>query len=170
MNEILKITSFCLLLLSHSCSDKKREQSKQSDTKSISDSIESKQATVHKNQITNPTDDYFKASGTEPFWSLELSEEQIKLKTITDSIITPYTEPIQARDNNVKIYKIQTESSQLNIQITQSECTNAMSGKLSPYTVSVEYKKNVEPSLHKIEGCGAYIIDYRLHDIWVWRN
>lgn len=70
-------------------------------------------------------------------------------------------------DRNVKMYKIQTESSQLNIQITQSECSNAMSGKLSPYTVSVEYKKNAEPSLHKIEGCGAYITDYRVHDIWV---
>ncbi len=140
---------------------------KKAGTKTINDLAKSKPATVPENQINNKADVYFKASGTEPFWFLELSEQQIKLKTITDSIITPYTAPLQARDSNVKMYKIQTESSRLNMQITQSECTDAMSGKLSPYTVSVEYKKNAEPSLHKIEGCGAYITDYRLHDIWV---
>lgn len=85
------------MLLSLSCSDKKKEQPKQSNTKSISDSVESKLAIVPKNQINNPTDVYFKASGTEPFWILELSEEQIKLKTITDSIVTPYTEPTLLR-------------------------------------------------------------------------
>lgn len=161
------MSALCFLLLSLSCTYTKKGQSKKSDTRTIIDSAEEKQATVPENQINNTTDVYFKASGTEPFWSLELSEEQIVLKTITDSIITPYADPLQAMDKHVKMYKIQTESDQLNIQITQSKCANAMSGRLSPYSVSVEYKKNIESSLHSLEGCGAYITDYRLHDIWV---
>ena len=167
MNLIVKIGILCLLLLSLSCSDMKREQDKQLITKRISDSLESKESSIPKSKTNNSANIYFRASGTEPFWSLELSKEQIKLKTITDSIVTPYAESIPAMDGNVKMYTTQTESSQLNIQITQSECTNAMSGKLSPYAVSVEYKKNTEPALHKIQGCGAFITDYHLHDTWV---
>ncbi len=140
---------------------------KKTDTSAISDSAESKQTTIAINQMNAKTDEYFQASGTEPFWSLELSEEHIKLKTITDSIITPYKEPLQAMDSNVKMYAIETGSNQLNIQITQSECTNAMSGKVSPYKVFIEYKHNAEPSLHILKGCGTYKTDYRLHDIWV---
>lgn len=167
MSLVIKITSLCLLLLSLSCTDNNKEQSKQDEAKTVNDSTESKQATVSQDQNYNMTDVYFRASGTEPFWSLELSEGQIKLNTITDSIITPHSEPIRPMDSNVQMYKIETESSQLNIQITQVECTNVMSGKLSPYAVSVEYKRNTEPALNKIEGCGAFITDYRLHDTWV---
>lgn len=167
MSKIIKIYFLCFLFLFFSCLDRKKQQSTQSDTKTISDLSESKQETFAKESTNNLTNVYFKASGTEPFWSLEISEEQVFLKTTTDSIITPYTEPLQAMDSNVKMYKIKTESSQLIIQISQSECANAMSGKVSPYTVSVEYKKNTESLPHIIEGCGAYIVDYRLHDIWV---
>jgi heat shock protein HslJ/uncharacterized membrane protein len=167
MKIIIKIGALCFLFLCLSCLEKRKTQSTQSNGKTISDSALSNQATVRKNPINNLNPIYFRASGTEPFWSLELSEEKIILKTTTDSIITPYTEPLQAMDSNVKIYKIQTEASQLNIQIIQSECANAMSGSLSPYTVSIEYRNNTDLSLNKIEGCGAYITDYRLHDIWV---
>lgn len=55
----------------------------------------------------------------------------------------------------------------MNIQIAQSECTNAMSGTVSPYSVTIEYKKNRDTDLIKLEGCGLYITNYRLHDIWV---
>ena len=156
MNLTVKTGTLCLLILSLSCTDKRKEQSKITEIESVSDSFKSTKTMVSENKTSAI---YFKASGTEPFWSLELSEEHIKLKTITDSIVAPYKEPLQAMDNNVTTYKIQTESSQLNIHITQSECTNAMSGKVLPYLVTVEYKKNREPSLHKIQGCGNYITD-----------
>ena len=167
MNKIIKIHVAFLLLLCISCSVKTKNKTEQNDAKIKSETAESNQVAVPKNQINNATEAYFKASGTEPFWSLELSEQQIKLRTPTDSIITSNTKPFQAMDKNVKMYKIKGETGQLNIQIIQSECANGMSGKISPYKVSVEYKKKSEPSVHKIEGCGSYITDYRLHDIWV---
>lgn len=110
---------------------------------------------------------YFTATGTEPFWSIELFDNHIVYKTPTDSIETPYAEPVRAADANVKRYNIQTESVELHIQIQQKECTNGMSGKVSPYSVTVEIKKNIEKEFQKLEGCGHYITDYRLHDIWL---
>ncbi|MFL0353170.1 META domain-containing protein [Xanthomarina sp. GH4-25] len=110
---------------------------------------------------------YFSASGTEPFWNLEVSEKQIVFKTPIDSIKMSHVEPILAQDSNVKLYKIETESTKMTIQISQMDCTNAMSGKVSPYSVTIEYKKGIETEFQKLEGCGRYMTDYRLHDIWV---
>lgn len=113
------------------------------------------------------TDVFFKANGTEPFWNLAISDKLIKLKTISDSILTPYTEPVLAQDSNIKYYTLHTELAKLNIQINQKECVNAMSGLVSPYSVSVEYKKGKDVNFTKLEGCGQYTTNYRLHDIWV---
>ena len=113
-------------------------------------------------------DVFFEASGTEPFWSIELSEKQVKLKMISDSITAPYVEAIRAADHNVKSYRTKSKSNDiLNIQIVQNNCANEMSGKISPYSVSVEYQKKGASKLEKITGCGNYITDYRLNDIWV---
>jgi len=128
-----------------------------------------KTATVSNTTIVNETEKtpYFKASGTEPFWSILISEDKIVYKTPEDSIFMPHSQPILAMDSNVKMYKIKTESAQFNIQISQQECANEMSGEISPYKVAVEFKKNMSSEFENIKGCGNYITDYRLHDIWV---
>lgn len=110
---------------------------------------------------------YFKSTGTEPFWSIIISNDKIVYKTPEDSIVMPHSEPVLAMDSNVKLYKIKTESAQFNIQISQLECANQMSGAISPYSVNVEFKKNTSSEFETITGCGQYITDYRLHDIWV---
>lgn len=128
-----------------------------------------KTAMVSNTTVVNDSDKlpYFKASGTEPFWSILISEDKMVYKTPEDSIIMPHSEPILAMDSNVKLYKVKTESAEFNIQILQQECTNEMSGEISPYKVSVEFKKNKTSEFENIKGCGQYITDYRLHDIWV---
>ncbi|CAM4387273.1 META domain-containing protein [Flavobacterium terrigena] len=132
-------------------------------------SISTNNNTNSNTKITNDSGiiPYFKASGTEPFWSILISDDKIVYKTPEDSIFMPHSKPILAMDSNVKMYKIKTESAQFNIQISQKECVNQMSGEVSPYTVSVEFKKNAASKFEKIDGCGHYITDYRLHDIWV---
>lgn len=128
-----------------------------------------KTTSVSNTAVVNDTEKlpYFKASGTEPFWSILISEDKIVYKTPEDSIIMPHSQPILAMDSNVKLYKVKTESAQFNIQISQQECANQMSGEISPYKVSVEFRKNPNSEFEKINGCGQYITDYRLHDIWV---
>lgn len=128
-----------------------------------------KTASVSKTIVVNDVEKvpYFKASGTEPFWSILISEDKIVYKTPEDSIILPYVKPILAMDNNVKLYRVKTETAQFNIQISQQECENEMSGEISPYKVAVEFRKNTTSEMENIKGCGQYITDYRLHDIWV---
>lgn len=110
---------------------------------------------------------YFKAAGTEPFWGLEISPASIRLNTLSDTLITPHAEPVRAADANVKRYDLATEASLLQIEISQAECTNQMSGEKFPYTVRIAYGRTGGPELKKVEGCGRYVPDYRLHDIWV---
>lgn len=110
---------------------------------------------------------YFRASGTEPFLSLEINEERIVFKTPSDSLIMPYSLPNLAQDSNVKRHDVQTTSGRMTIQISQNECTSAMFGKVSPCTVTIDYLEITTKDSMKLEGCGSYIADYRLHDIWV---
>lgn len=110
---------------------------------------------------------YFKATGTEPFWLLQISDDRIKFKVPGDSLLTPHADPRKAADANVKYYQLETESSNLSIQIFHRECTNAMSGFKFPYTVEVQYKRTGDQNSKSVKGCGEYITDYRLNDVWV---
>lgn len=113
---------------------------------------------------------YFKATGNEPFWGIKIGNEQIvftSLITGKESITFPAVDAIKAMDANVKIYKVSNESASATITIQQLDCQDSMSGAISPYSVKVEIKNNSELEFQKLSGCGKYITDYRLHDIWV---
>ncbi len=113
------------------------------------------------------TDEYFKAMGTEPFWALRISPQMVELFTMEDTLRAPHAEPARAMDANVKRYALKTEASELDIRIVRDSCINAMSGALFPYRVSVEYRRTADPERKEVRGCGLYIADYRLHDLWV---
>ncbi len=145
-------------------------QGKQTSSENRNDTT---QITTTMDTTVSPSADekvYFKGSGTEPFWSIEISEKVIRFISLRDAIDTlnfPHTEPERAMDANVKRYRASTAGGELIVQIMQSACTNAMSGKESAYTVKVEIKRGADSALSTLEGCGQYIADYRLHDIWV---
>ncbi|WP_028890566.1 META domain-containing protein [Tenacibaculum sp. 47A_GOM-205m] len=154
------LLSVCLIAVS--CSNKK-EKNKTLENTVYSDSVNQVKASNNKQFVT---DTYFKAYGVEPFWNVTISDKMITFKTPTDSIFTPHTEPIYAQDNNVKMYSLHTELAAIKIEIIQMECINAMSGKSFPYSVTLKYKKGNETEFTTLEGCGQYITNYRLHDIW----
>ncbi|MBS7254790.1 META domain-containing protein [Flavobacterium branchiicola] len=113
---------------------------------------------------------YFKATGNEPFWGIKIGNEQIvftSLITGKENIIFPAVEPIKAMDANVRMYKVSNETASGTITIQQLDCQDSMSGVISPYSVKVEIKNNSELQAEKLNGCGKYLTDYRLHDIWV---
>ncbi|UNY98369.1 META domain-containing protein [Zhouia spongiae] len=118
----------------------------------------------------NNSETYFKGVGTEPFWSIEFSGKMIKFTSLTEAhkeFTVPATEPVRAADANIKMYKAEVESGAMNVQISQGECSDNMSDKVYGYKVKVEIKKGNETDYTVYEGCGNYITDYRLHDIWV---
>ena len=111
---------------------------------------------------------YFRASGNEPEWSLKISEKTIEftsLKPGFESVKSVHVEPVRAMDANVKMYRVATESGTMNLQMMQQECVNTMSGEKFPYSVRIEMVKNNNST--NFSGCGNYITDPRLHDIWV---
>lgn len=112
----------------------------------------------------------FVAMGSEPFWSLELtSQGQMRFRTIAgaDSLVLPLPAPSQALDAPVLRYRALTAAGELTVTIAQRPCPNNMSGEVSPYTVTVQARTATQPAAREFAGCGRYLGDYRLHDIWV---
>lgn len=111
---------------------------------------------------------YFRGNGNEPDWNLKISEKTIaftSLKQGYEFLNGNHLEPIRAMDANVKMYKVITQAGLMTIQIMQQECINTMSGDKSFYSVRIDIEKDGS-SIH-FSGCGNYVTDYRLHDIWV---
>ncbi|WPO78707.1 META domain-containing protein [Flavobacterium sp. KACC 22761] len=113
---------------------------------------------------------YFKGTGNEPFWGIKIGNEEIVFTSLIpgkEKITFPPVEAIKAMDANVKMYNVSNESASATITIQQLDCQDSMSGAISPYSVKVEIKNNSELETKKLSGCGKYLTDYRLHDIWV---
>jgi len=158
------IPLLCFVILFSSCVEKKKEESTNEEEATQKDTVQIKTVEPLASKID---DSYFKANGTEPFWGLKVKENRVELNMMEDTIVTPHSTPIKVQDANISMYRIQTEAVSLDVIIAHKECTNAMSGEKSPYTVTIAYKYTGEEETHALEGCGTYITDYRLHDIWV---
>jgi len=129
---------------------------------------EIKEASINTSEEDITT--YFKATGTEPFWGIKIGKEKIVFTSLIEgkeTLIFPAAEPIKAMDANIKMYQLSNATSSAKITIQKTECQDSMSGIVSPYSVSIEIKSNTKNDLQTLKGCGQYITDYRLHDIWV---
>jgi uncharacterized membrane protein len=128
---------------------------------------------VKRKESKDPQQIYFKAHGNEPFWNFEVTEETIRFKSLVEGfemLSSPHTEPIIAADANVKRYHVSVESGTMQFQISQGECSDGMSDQIFPYHVTVDIKKGIDSVFTTFRGCGKYLMDYRLHDIWVLRT
>nr|WP_315244377.1 META domain-containing protein [uncultured Flavobacterium sp.] len=126
--------------------------------------------TTSENTSEEDSITYFKATGNEPFWELKIGMEKIVFTSLIqgkENLSFSSAKPIRAIGANIKSYKATNAGSSILISIQHTDCQNSMSGAISPYKVSIEIKNNTEANYQKIEGCGKYITDYRLHDIWV---
>ncbi|WP_233621907.1 META domain-containing protein [Flavobacterium agrisoli] len=112
---------------------------------------------------------YFKAGGNEPFWNIEIANNQILFTSLIEGfekVQFDHVDPIRVMDANVKTYRLKNNDVSLNITISQKECSDTMADKVSSYSVRADIKKNTEKEYQLLNGCGNYIADYRLHDIW----
>lgn len=115
----------------------------------------------------------FVASGNEPFWSLEMDMEGTMLfRSLTDApqLSTPVPEPQRAQDANVTRYRAVAASSEIIVQMQEKVCHDNMSGEKFPFTVNIDVKANEAKDFTHFKGCGRYLPDYRLHDIWVLKE
>jgi heat shock protein HslJ/uncharacterized membrane protein len=135
------------------------------------DVVQTEPTFAYKQQMENLEEGiYFRGNGNEPDWSLKISDKTVEftsLKLGFESLKGTHVDPIRAMDANVKMYRVTTSKGTMNIQIQQQECINTMSGDKSAYTVRIEIVKEKSGDSANFNGCGNYITDPRLHDIWV---
>jgi len=115
----------------------------------------------------------FYAIGHEPSWSLDMDmEEGYFFKTMEMEFNCPPVEGIITEDKNETIYRAETESGKINIRVFNKACTDNMSGEKFPHLVKVELKRGMESAFKTYEGCGRFVFDQRIHDIWAlqWMN
>ena len=111
----------------------------------------------------------FKAQGNEPFWSVEIDfDKQIHFKSLNHpaELIAPVPKPAQMQDAQGERYRAVTEAGELIVTILKDSCTDSMSGDGFPYKVRVDAKLTSDADYAHYEGCGRYLADYRLHNIW----
>jgi heat shock protein HslJ len=112
----------------------------------------------------------FKAQGNEPFWSVEIDFDKVmQFKSLNhpQELSTPVPAPAQMQDAPGERYRAVTEAGELIVTILKDSCSDSMSGEQFPYKVRVDAKLTTDADYAHYEGCGRYLTDYRLHNIWV---
>lgn len=169
------VFAIVLVTLFLACSPQPKNSSGQSTTNdssssaatAILDTVSNQQNAQWNDQRVRGVD--FLAMGNEPFWSLEIDFDKImrfKSMTQVDSINTPIPKADQAQDAPVTRYRAQTEGGELIVTISQQECTDNMSGEEFAYSVNIRVKTGKMTDFEDFSGCGLYLGDYRLNDIW----
>jgi len=105
----------------------------------------------------------FVASGTEPFWSLEIDfDKRIFFKgPHGDSIQSTVPEAVRLQDVAATSYRTKVGSDSVTVVVYDQSCVDNLTGKELPKTV------NITALGKDYKGCGSYLSDYRLNDIWV---
>jgi heat shock protein HslJ/uncharacterized membrane protein len=112
----------------------------------------------------------FYASGSEPSWSLDIDFDKfMRFKSLTaiPELNTPAGREAKAQDADVTSYRARTEDGMLIVTIFKGPCEDSMSGETFPLKVRVDAKYTADADYVQFEGCGRYVVDYRLNDIWV---
>lgn len=153
---------FGLLLMS--CTGTKKIQANTPASQEIKDTSEEQ---VLLTKLQQEVDFY--AYGQDKSWELNLDFEKDFTFKRADGFkfSTPAVEGIKAQDANVVRYRAVVESGEMIIQLFKQECTNSSTGKKSPYKVIVQIKRGIDKDYNQVEGCGRFIFDERIHDIWL---
>lgn len=111
----------------------------------------------------------FIARGNEPNWTLEIDlEKSMSFAAMYDiKVKTPAVEGIKAQDSDVTLYTAKSDSGELVITVIKDKCQDNMSGENFPYKVRVEAKSPADSTYKTFEGCGRFLYDMRLYDIYV---
>lgn len=162
MKTIIPILLILLFLLSCAASDKSQKQNEQ--------------MYPENNDIVDPSfyqekflsDVVFFARGNEPFWSLDIySDNKIVFSEMgqPDIVALNYKEEKSDRENEI-IISAQTDKVELVVKIFRDSCQDNMSGEMFDHRISVRIKNSSFDEI-VLDGCGKYLYDYRLNDIWV---
>ena len=112
----------------------------------------------------------FYASGSEPTWSLDIDFDNfMRFRSLTaiPELNTPPGREAKAQDADVTRYRARTEDGMLIVTIFKGPCEDTLSGETFPLKVRLDAKYTADADYMQFEGCGRYVVDCRLNDIWV---
>ena len=134
--------------------------------------VPQKTEAVDEKSVVVKSEPFFKAIGTEPFWNVSISKDEISYTSIneTENFTVPYATPITAADANVKLYRSKSDSHAIEVTVMQGKCGDGMSDKSHDYAVKAGIKRVGETDYKYLNGCGSYIIDKRLNTVWTLKE
>jgi len=110
----------------------------------------------------------FYAVGNEPFWNIDMDfDKEVHFKNLDGvEFKSPAVQGIDIHNSNIREYNLQTESGEMIIQMEEKLCNDTMADQTFDYQVNVKVKLSKENESTTYQGCGDYVPDFRLHDIW----
>lgn len=119
--------------------------------------------------IKQTNDVFFKASGTEPFWGIEIMKDSVRFTSpeTEKNFTLSYGKPNRAMDANVISYEAKSDSIHLKFTIQQGKCSDGMSDNEYNYHVNASLKRGKDKDFKNLEGCGNYIVDKQLEGNWI---
>jgi heat shock protein HslJ/uncharacterized membrane protein len=170
---------FFILLGFISCKSDKKDNLK-TDSE---DSIRLKTSSLQILEDQNPSELSFKmklwqngidfyARGNEPSWAIDIDfDKSIKFINMEGKIIeASLTQIDKAQDVNITRISGSTDSEDIIITISDNRCEDSMSGEQFTYAVKTEIIQRKEDKYVTYQGCGQYVPEYGLHDIWILTN
>lgn len=103
-------------------------------------------------------------------WKLTIDFEKEAIFSFPDgeTIKAALNDKIDPDRNNWKLTS-STPESFLSIELTKDICIDSISGESIPYKVLISAQGSRNKGLTKFSGCGSFLGDWRLHDIWALR-
>lgn len=158
--SIITLAALCFLFVNCKPKDADKEVNG-------TDSLSVKKDTVA--QIEKGSDAFFKASGTEPFWGIEITNDSVRFTSpeTEKNFTLRYEKPNRAMDANVISYEAKSDSIYLKFTIQQGKCSDGMSDNEYNYNVRASLKRGKDKDFKELKGCGNYIVDKQLQGNWV---
>ncbi len=151
------------LILMSACQETPKKEANETITK---DEIVVDKIKNDKKDIPEGVD--FMASGENPSWSLLIDfDKSMNFTSLGEpkNISTPIPEARIPQDVNAVNYSAETEAGTLQVTIFKKPCVTENNEAFS-YKVRISAKTGEMEDFQDFEGCGKYIGDYRLNDIW----
>jgi heat shock protein HslJ/uncharacterized membrane protein len=112
----------------------------------------------------------FRAHGTEPFWGLEIKKEgEIYFSSVNQnnkSYKFSTATCKKMKEGQGSVYSAKSPEATIIVNIKKQKCVDSGSGETMDYVTEVNFQLNNNESSEVFKGCGFYIGDYRLNDIW----
>jgi heat shock protein HslJ/uncharacterized membrane protein len=112
----------------------------------------------------------FYAIGNEPSWDLDIDFDMgMRFKSLTEfsEMNTPPAREDKAQDADVTRYFAQSDEGTLIATVSRRMCSDTMSDEQFPYKVIIDIKRIADDDYTIFNGCGRYVMDTRINDIWV---